>query len=149
MRYPLRYEEEITVSAKENELSPSLLMAVICVESGFNERAVSNKGAVGLMQLMPKTASWCAKRLGIDYELEMLKNAEYNIALGAHYLRYLLDKFGSEKIALAAYNAGEGNVMRWKEAGLTEIPFTETADYISKVSFAKAIYEKRMKQPSP
>ena len=96
------------------------------------------------MQLMPKTASWCALKTGRDYGAELLKEPSYNITLGAYYLKYLLDKFGSEKVALAAYNAGEGNVRRWQEEKLKKIPFPETEEYIKKVQFTKKVYKLKM-----
>ncbi len=138
----MHYKKQISNAAKESGLRQELIAAVIHAESGFNPQAVSKKGAVGLMQLMPSTAKWCAQQTGKEYSLQMLYEPEYNVSLGAYYLAYLLDKFGSERAALAAYNAGEGNVRRWKEEGLKEIPFRETKKYVQKVTYSTAIYER-------
>lgn len=143
-RYPRSYSKAVTAYSNEFGLESELVYAVINVESSFNPRAKSNKGATGLMQLMPSTAKWCADNLKIDYTDEMLYDPSYNIRLGAYYLRYLLDKFGSETLALTAYNAGEGNLKKWLESGESEIPFPETERYVKKVLFAKKIYEKRI-----
>ena len=104
-------------------MSPSLLHAVIAVESGYDSKAVSRKGAQGLMQLMPKTA----QRFGVKNPLDPLEN----VRGGALYLKWLLDFFdGNLKLALAAYNAGENEVVR---AGYKIPSNRETLDYVPKV----------------
>jgi len=114
-------------------LEYELLKAVIATESGFNARAVSPKGAVGLMQLMPDTA----KRFGVKADhrqtlQERLTDPRTNILAGANYLAWLLKYFdGNTELALAAYNAGEGAVLR---AGRQIPNYRETRDYVRKVT---------------
>lgn len=94
----------ITQCAQEEEISPSLLEAVILTESKFNEKAVSHVGAVGMMQLMPDTAHWISQQSGLP--ADNLASPEQNIPLGAWYLNYLLGQYhNNEVFALAAYNA--------------------------------------------
>jgi soluble lytic murein transglycosylase-like protein len=109
--------------AHATALSPHLLHAVIAVESGFDARAVSRKGAAGLMQLMPQTA----ERFGVRDPFD----PEQNLTAGATYLKALLDRFnGDLRLALAAYNAGEGAVIK---AGYRIPPFAETRAYVPRV----------------
>jgi len=113
----------IRKAAQDAALSPQLLHAVIAVESGFDSRAVSPKGALGLMQLMPQTA----RQLGVRDPFDPAQN----VAAGAAYLRSLLDRFnGNLELALAAYNAGEVAVVR---AGYRIPPFAETRAYVPRV----------------
>lgn len=144
LRYPVEYEREIRQAAKQNGLKSELVAAVVWTESGFDKNARSRRGAMGLMQLMPATAEWCAGEMGEEYGEEKLFDADFNIRLGAFYLKYLLDKFGDERLALAAYNAGEGNVKKWLDAGITEFPFKETANYVERVANAEYIYAVRL-----
>ena len=139
--YPLCYKEQIEICSKDYGVKGALVASIANVESNFKEKALSNKGAVGVMQLMPATAEWLAGKIGIDYDKEMLLNGEYNIKLGAYYLSYLIDYFQNEKLGVCAYNAGQGNVSAWlknKEYSkdgkyLDKIPFEETKNYIIKV----------------
>ena len=118
-----RFSPLIAQVARDQQLRPELLHAVVRVESAYNHKAVSSKGAVGLMQLMPATA----RRYGV-------KNAEdprQNLSGGARYLRYLLGLFGNDlSLALAAYNAGENAVI---ENGRRIPPYPETQAYVRKV----------------
>jgi len=116
------YGEIIFREARRNDLSPELVAAMVHTESDFRPSLVSHKTAQGLMQLVPSTA----ELLGVDDPFDPQKN----IAAGTRYFRYLLDRFDDETMALAAYNAGEGNVERY--GGIP--PFAETRDYISKVN---------------
>jgi soluble lytic murein transglycosylase-like protein len=118
-----QYDSIIERVAASAAVEPNLLRAVIVVESGFNSRAVSKRGAVGLMQLMPATAS----RFGVSNPYD----PKENILAGAQYLKFLMDRFGHNmRLALAAYNAGEDAVDR---NGGQIPPFTETMAYVPKV----------------
>lgn len=119
----LQYAPLVERAAEAHGLDPWLLDAVIQAESSYNPQAVSHKGAMGLMQLMPGTA----ERYGVRDPYD----PEQNIFGGARYLRDLMGMFGSDvRLAVAAYNAGEGNVMKY---GNQVPPFTETQGYVSKV----------------
>jgi soluble lytic murein transglycosylase-like protein len=124
-----RFESLVQEHALRNNLRPDLVRAVIQVESGFNPRARSPKGAMGLMQLMPATA----QELGVQNPYD----PDDNIRGGTIYLRRLLDRYdGNEQLALAAYNAGAGAV---DKHGRAVPPYRETRDYVKKVgSFAGA-----------
>jgi soluble lytic murein transglycosylase-like protein len=118
-----RYEPYVLEYSNRHSLRPELVRAVIQVESGYNPRALSPKGAMGLMQLMPETA----RMLGVQRPYD----PEQNIRGGTRYLRLLLDKYdGNEELALAAYNAGSGAVDRY---GKRIPPSRETRDYVRKV----------------
>ena len=140
IRYPLRYSEYVRVHARENGLDPALLAAVIYQESKFDAGAESHSGAIGLMQLTPATAHGIAIRTGGSrFQTEDLLNPEINIRYGAWYLANLFRKYGNERLVLAAYNAGQGNVDRWRAEG-KEIAFSETRAYISRVEHLKHVY---------
>jgi soluble lytic murein transglycosylase len=140
IRYPLRYEHIVVGHAENYGLEPQLVAAVIYQESKFDADAVSESGAVGLMQLLPETGQGIADRTGGDeWTPEDLHNPELNIRYGSWYLRHLLDKYGDEDLALAAYNAGQANVDRWRDEGLG-IEFAETRHYVQRVQELKAIY---------
>jgi soluble lytic murein transglycosylase-like protein len=118
-----QYDSIIEKVAVTAAVEPNLLRAVIVVESGFNSRAVSKKGAVGLMQLMPATAT----RFGVSNRYDPMQN----IRGGAAYLKFLMDRFGHDvRLALAAYNAGEEAVDR---NGGQIPPFSETMAYVPRV----------------
>lgn len=118
-----QYDSIIEHAARSSSVEPNLLRAVIVVESGFNSRAVSRRGAVGLMQLMPATAS----RFGVSNPFD----ARQNVHAGARYLKFLMDRFGHDvRLALAAYNAGEEAVER---NGGQIPPFSETMAYVPRV----------------
>jgi soluble lytic murein transglycosylase-like protein len=118
-----RYDSIIENAALSASVEPNLLRAVIVVESGFNSRAVSKRGAVGLMQLMPATAN----RFGVSNPYD----PRQNIHGGAQYLKFLIDRFGQDvRLALAAYNAGEEAVER---NGGQIPPFSETMAYVPRV----------------
>jgi soluble lytic murein transglycosylase-like protein len=121
-----RFEPLIQEHATRRSLRPELVRAVIQVESGFNPRALSPKGAMGLMQLMPGTA----RSLGVNNPWDPAQN----IRGGTDYLRQLLDEYdGNEELALAAYNAGSGAVAKY---GRRVPPYRETRDYVRKVGAA-------------
>lgn len=117
------YDDIIVEHARRNSVRPSLVRAVIQVESGFNPVARSPKGAMGLMQLMPATAR--------EFGVRNAFNPEENVGAGVRYLRQLLDRYdGDEKLALAAYNAGPGAVDKYGE---TVPPYQETRQYVKKI----------------
>ena len=140
IRYPLHYDEYIRVHAKEHHLDPALMAAVIYQESKFRPSVESSSGAIGLMQLTPSTARGIAIRTGGDaFETSDLYNAEINIRYGAWYLDNLFAKYHDERLVLAAYNAGQGNVDRWL-AHHESIQFAETRAYVSRVEHLKQVY---------
>jgi soluble lytic murein transglycosylase len=140
VRYPLRYEQIVQGHADNYGLEPQLVAAVIYQESKFDADAVSESGAVGLMQLLPATAQGIADRTGgTGWHERDLVDPELNVRYGAWYLRHLLDKYGDEELALAAYNAGQANVDRWRDEGVG-IQFDETRHYVQRVQELKAIY---------
>lgn len=140
LRYPLRYEQIVRGHAKNYQLDPALLAAVIYQESKFRADAESESGAIGLMQLRPDTAKGIAIRTGGSrFRTADLYDPEINIRYGSWYLRHLLDKYEDEKTALAAYNAGQRNVDRWRAQG-KGIQFSETRAYVDRVEELKGIY---------
>ena len=140
--FPMRYAAIVRGHAASNHLNPALLAAVIEEESKFNKDARSRTGAIGLMQLQPTTAKGIAIRThGARFVVSDLYKPEINVSYGAWYLRHLLDKYGDEKTALAAYNAGQENVDRW--LALHEpIQFPETRAYVDRVERLKGIYRR-------
>jgi soluble lytic murein transglycosylase-like protein len=131
-----QYDSIIEKAAISASVEPNLLRAVIVVESGFNSRAVSKRGAVGLMQLMPATAT----RFGVSNPYDPREN----VHAGARYLKFLIDRFGQNvRLALAAYNAGEEAVDR---NGGQIPPFSETMAYVPRVL---KIYQMLREQPRP
>jgi len=139
-RYPLRYEHIVRAHADNYRLEPQLVAAVIYQESKFDRDAVSRSGAVGLMQLLPATAQGIADRTGgSGWREQDLLDPELNVRYGSWYLRHLLDKYGDETLALAAYNAGQTNVDRWRERG-SGIAFDETRHYVERVQRLKLVY---------
>ncbi|MDI6710607.1 MAG: lytic transglycosylase domain-containing protein [Thermoanaerobacterales bacterium] len=148
--YPFPYQEIVFRYAFQEDLDPFLLAAVIKTESNFRATARSRKGALGLMQVMPETGRWVAEETGEPPLLpDDLSDPETNIRLGTRYLGYLHTQFGDDPVlALAAYNAGRSNVIRWLEqarwtgelATLDQIPFPETRRYVRKVLFTQRVY---------
>jgi soluble lytic murein transglycosylase len=150
---PLRHEDIIRQQAHEKGLDPALIAGVIYVESHFVDQT-SHAGATGLMQLMPQTAEYIARKSGgTRFVPGDLATPQVNISYGSWYLRYLMRKYGgNEPVALAAYNAGEGKVDEWwREAAARgqafdvarHIPFPETRDYVQRVLEAQAQYRKQ------
>lgn len=140
--FPLHYSTNVRVYAAQDHLDPALLAAVIETESKFNPDARSDAGAVGLMQLTPATAKGIAQYTGGSrFRLSDLTNPDINIRYGAWYLAHLLAKYRNERLALAAYNAGQENVDRWQQEHVG-IQFDETKDYIAKVERLQKIYRR-------
>ena len=141
--FAIDYTEEIAAAAAAYGLDPLLVAAVVKVESGFNERARSPKGALGLMQVMPETGAWVARQLSWpEFHPDMLYDPERNLTIGTWYLRHLANTFdGNLVVALAAYNAGQTWVQQWlaeqrwdgREETLADIPFGETRRYVRRV----------------
>ena len=142
---PKKYDDIIEKYSSEYNVDRSLVKAVIFKESRFKETAVSSKGAIGLMQLMPSTALWLMNKLKIeDYKIE---SADNNIRLGTYYLSYLMNLMDSdEEHALLAYNAGPENAKRWvnsegycKEDMDNYVDFNETRKYVREIKLTKNI----------
>jgi soluble lytic murein transglycosylase len=129
---PLRHEDVIRQQAREKNLDPALIAAVIYRESKFRDQT-SEAGAKGLMQILPSTAHFIARRSGgTEFTQGDLADPQINISYGSWYLRYLLDRYdGNAVAAVAAYNAGHTRVDRWggKDLTVDDIRFVETADY--------------------
>jgi len=146
-RFPMPFRNEVVAQARELGVDPAYVYGLIRQESRFIMDARSSVGASGLMQIMPATAKWTAKRIGVDYKPEMITDRELNLRLGTTYLKLVLDDFGgSQALAAAAYNAGPGRPRRWREgppmepaAWAENIPFNETRDYVKKV-LSNAVY---------
>ncbi len=142
LRYPLRYSALVRDRARAEGLDPALLAAVIYQESKFRTDARSSSGAIGLMQLTPATAKGIALRTGgTAFHVSDLTVPEINVRYGAWYLHDLLAKYGSVRLVLAAYNAGQGNVDRWQQAG-EGIQFPETRAYVSRVEHLENVYRR-------
>ena len=149
---PLRHEDIIRQQARDKDLDPALIAAVIYAESHFRDGQTSAAGAQGLMQLTPATARYIAhKSGGTQFVVDDLGTPQVNIAYGAYYLRYLLRRYGGNvDFALAAYNAGEGNVDRWiaaaesrdRELTVAAIPYGETRAYVKRVLTVRGQYRR-------
>ena len=151
MAYPDHYDDEIEAGAKKQNLDANLVRALILQESYYNPKAKSSVGATGLMQLMPATANDHAKRLGIVFATSRLENPSVNIKLGTFHLRMLVNMFkGNEYLAIASYNAGQGNVLKWRRGApgrpmdefIESIPFPETRSYVKRITFGRSVYER-------
>jgi len=149
--YPLKYGDTIEEHAKERGLDPNLVRALILQESYYNPKAKSAVGATGLMQLMPPTAKEHASRLRIPFVASRLENPDVNVTLGTYHLRMLVNLFGGNTYyAVASYNAGQGNVMKWRRAApgkppdefLESIPFPETRNYVKRVTMLRSSYSR-------
>lgn len=148
--YRQEYSEYVNKYAEINGIDPMWIYAIIKVESNFDEKATSNSGAKGLMQLMDSTAQEMAKHLEIkDFENSMLYNPEINIMLGTKYFDELLAKYNENYyLAIAAYNGGIGNVDDWINKGIINsdgsnienIPYKETNMYVRKTINSFSIY---------
>lgn len=151
--YPLKYKESIVNYSAEYGVDPYLVASVIKVESNFSPKVVSKRGAIGLMQIMPKTAIWAAEQMGIeDFQVEDLQSPDLNIRIGTWYLSSLLDEFDNNvTLALAAYNGGRGNVNNWLNQGRQiqqkeeEIPFPETRNFVMRVKKSYKWYKRLYK----
>ena len=149
--YPLKYKETIIAQANEYNLEESLVFAVAKAESNFDNSAVSNKGAVGVMQIMPDTFSWLNKKQNKSEDDNDLNDYKTNIKYGCYYLRVLIDYYkGDKTLAICAYNAGMGTVDKWlnndknfkTEADNIKVPYKETERYLKKIIKGQEIYHK-------
>ncbi len=152
-RYPTPFADAVRAAAQQSGLDPALVFGLIRQESRFIADIRSHAGANGLMQLMPATAAWTAKKIGLEgWRPGRVNEPEVNLALGTAYLRRVLDDLdGSPAMAAAAYNAGPGRPRRWREGVLLEpaawaeaIPFNETRDYVKKVLANAVVYAHRL-----
>ncbi len=150
--YPLGYAEYVEKYAYEYSLDKSLVYSVIKAESSFDPNAVSPRNAKGLMQIMDSTGEWAAEKMEIaDFNSEMLLEPETNIRIGCWYIARLLKQYNQDtELALAAYNAGSGNVSKWLQdesvssdgKTLDKIPFEETRNYIDRIEKYNDMYKK-------
>ena len=155
--YPKKYEEVVATYSQKNNIDENLVYAVIKAESNFEASAISNKNAIGLMQLMEETAKEVAKKNDIELDLTDIKkdlcDVNNNINIGTKYLSTLIEKYENKEVALAAYNAGIGNVDNWIEKGIIKkdgsdienIPYKETNNYVRKILRDYKIYKELYK----
>ncbi len=147
-RYPTPFHDEVLAAAAEVGLDPAYMYGLIRQESRFLVAARSSVGASGLMQVMPATAAWTARKLNIPYSPELLTDRATNLRIGAGYLKLVLDDFeGTQAMAAAAYNAGPSRPRRWREGSTVDaaawaenVPFAETRDYVKKVLANATVY---------
>jgi soluble lytic murein transglycosylase len=155
-RFPTPYREALLAASREVGVDASYVYGLIRQESRFITDARSHVGASGLMQVMPATARWTAKKIGVPYRPELVHDAAYNLRLGTTYLKLVLDAFGgSQAMAAAAYNAGPGRPRRWREGPVLDaaiwaesIPFQETRDYVRHVLANGSVYAQLLGQGS-
>lgn len=154
-RFPLAFKQMVEPQAKKYQLDEAYIYAVIRRESAFSDKAYSHAGAMGLMQLMPRTAKSVAKKMNIHYKNKsVLFLANKNIQMGSFYLRSMFDRNNERQIlASASYNAGKHRVNRWlpdepmaADIWIETIPFKETREYVSAILSYTAIYEYRLSQ---
>ena len=154
LRFPLLYQEKVLSHSEQANINPAWAYGVIRRESAFAPDALSSKGAVGLMQLLPSTAKSISRSLPRKYRSKpKLTHADTNLALGTHYLHKMLERFsGQTVLATAAYNAGAARIMGWlptdstldAERWIETIPFKETRDYVTSVLAFTIIYADRL-----
>jgi soluble lytic murein transglycosylase len=156
-RFPMPFRKEVTARADEIGLDPAYVYGLIRQESRFIMDARSHVGASGLMQIMPATARWTAKKIGLPYTQDLIADRDVNLKLGTAYLKLVLDDFGgSQALAAAAYNAGPNRSRRWREGPALEtavwaenVPFSETRDYVKKVLSNASYYDAQMNGQAP
>ncbi len=158
LRFPLAYQQQILTQAEKQGINPAWAFAVIRQESAFTSDARSHAGAMGLMQLLPRTARGMARSMRIPMRnRRALLNTSTNIKLGVGYLKKVIDRYnGHPVLATAAYNAGGRHVKRWlpeetaipADLWIELVPFAETRKYMKRVLTYTVIYEQRLGQPS-
>ncbi len=147
--YVTKYSEYVQKYSKEYDVDEYLIYAIIKAESNFNEKAVSSKGAIGLMQLMESTAQDIAKSFDMEVSENEILDPEININFGTKYISTLMKRYNCIELALCAYNAGSGNVDSWIEKGtlqddgsdIENIPYKETNNYVRKILNSYKIYK--------
>lgn len=147
--YKQEYTEYVKKYANEYGVDEYLIYAIIKAESNFEPNAESHRGAKGLMQLMYSTAADIAKRINVNLNEDNILEPDININLGTKYISMLIQKYNNINLALAAYNAGSGNVDGWIEKGtlksdgsdIENVPFTETNNYVRKILRDYEIYK--------
>lgn len=148
LRYLAPFREVFAEYARAQELDPAWVLGLVRQESRFIVDARSSAGARGLMQLMPRTASWMAGKIGLrDFHPQRVAHVETNVTLGTGYLKLVLEDLGHPVLATAGYNAGPGRARRWRAPQPLEgavyaetIPFDETRDYVKKVMSNTVFY---------
>ncbi|HJV95686.1 MAG TPA: transglycosylase SLT domain-containing protein [Albitalea sp.] len=156
-RFPTPYRQELVSRAQEVGLDPAYVYGLIRQESRFVADARSHVGASGLMQIMPATARWTAKKIGVAYTPQLIADRNTNLKIGTGYLKLVLDDFdGSQAMAAAAYNAGPARSRKWREGPSLEpavwaenIPFNETRDYVKKVLHNASFYAALLSGDAP
>lgn len=157
LRYPTPYREYLQKASRDRSIDEAWVYGIIRQESRFMHYAKSNVGAGGLMQVMPATAKWIAKKLSWNgYHDGLLHDIDTNVSLGTYYMRYTLDTFnGQEVMATAAYNAGPSRARKWAANTPLEgaiyaetIPFSETRNYVKKVLANAHMYAPRLGLPA-
>lgn len=151
--YVTKYSEYVQKYSKKYDIDEYLIYAIIKAESNFDETAESSKGAKGLMQLMYTTAEEIAGKIDVQIDEEKLLTPEVNINLGTKYISMLMQKYNCVELALAAYNAGSGNVDSWIKDGILKddgsniekVPYKETNNYIRKILRDYEIYQELYK----
>ena len=155
-RFPTPFRRELTAKARDASLDPAYVYGLIRQESRFIMDARSGVGAAGLMQLMPATARWTAKKIGMSFTPDMITDRDTNLKLGMAYLKLIQDDLGgSQAMAAAAYNAGPNRPRRWREGPKLEpaiwvenVPFSETRDYVKKVLSNATFYSALLADPN-
>ena len=155
LRYPIPYREALQAQAQQNRLDEAWVYGLVRQESRFLIDARSRSGAAGLMQLMPATAQWVARKIGLkDFHPSSVNQVDINATLGTFYLKQMLDDLGSPVVATAGYNAGPNRARRWRDEKPMEgaifiesIPLNETRDYVKKVMYNTAMYSARLALP--
>ena len=157
LRYPAPFRETMQGRLRENGLEEAWVYGLMRQESRFASQAKSDVGAAGLMQIMPATARWVARKMGMrDYRSALIHETEINLKLGTYYMKNVLSTFDNNAVmASAAYNAGPARVRQWRAEKPLEgaiyvetIPFDETRDYVKKVMSNTVYYSKLFEQPT-